>query len=190
MKHILRLVLALVLTMTVSCKSDKKEEETIVTDTKEQLTKETNETPSEVDRDKKLTVELSPKNENSSTGKVIFSQKNGVLTMLASLKNLSEGEHVLSIYDTTDISSVDDTAAEANWSLKDQSQKNQNDTSGFSNGEISGFTVGKDNRGTVTMTTDEWCIGCEDDSKDITGKVIIVHQNVTASKISCGGIIE
>jgi len=52
----------------------------------------------------------------------------------------------------------------------------------------------------VTFLTKEWCIGCGDDSKDIIGKSIIVHQGTddfksqpsgaAGSRISCGGIIQ
>jgi Cu-Zn family superoxide dismutase len=52
----------------------------------------------------------------------------------------------------------------------------------------------------VNFSTDQWCIGCGDETKDILGKGIIVHQGVddftsqpsgaAGSRVSCGGIIE
>ncbi|MGB2416167.1 MAG: superoxide dismutase family protein, partial [Flavobacteriaceae bacterium] len=53
---------------------------------------------------------------------------------------------------------------------------------------------------TVEFSTDEWCIGCGDPTKDILGKGVIVHQGVddfvsqpsgaAGSRVSCGGIIQ
>ncbi len=162
MKNVLRLSIALLILVT-SCKNDTKENETVVEDTKEETTKDSKETinvPEKVVRDKKVTVDLNPKNDSSASGKVIFSEKDGVVSMLASIKGLPEGEHAISIRDK---------------------------------GEVGNFTVEKNGRGTATMTTDEWCIGCGDDAKDIIGKVVMVHQGgdqPSDSSISCQGIIE
>ena len=48
--------------------------------------------------------------------------------------------------------------------------------------------------------TDEWCIGCEDEAKNILGKAIIVHHGAdeftsqpsgaAGARISCAGIVE
>lgn len=52
----------------------------------------------------------------------------------------------------------------------------------------------------INMTTDQWCLGCEDETKNIIGKAIIVHAGVddfvtqptgdAGGRVSCGGIIE
>jgi len=50
------------------------------------------------------------------------------------------------------------------------------------------------------MSTDQWCIGCDDPAKNILGKAVIVHQGeddlisqpsgAAGARVSCGGIIE
>ena len=50
------------------------------------------------------------------------------------------------------------------------------------------------------IITDEWCIGCGDETKDILGKAIIVHEGsddfktqptgAAGGRVSCGGIIQ
>ena len=50
------------------------------------------------------------------------------------------------------------------------------------------------------MQTDEWCLGCVDENKNILGKAIIVHEGIddfttqptgdAGGRISCGGIIK
>ena len=55
-------------------------------------------------------------------------------------------------------------------------------------------------KGEIKFTTDEWCLTCEDSTKNIIGKAIIVHQGTddftsqpsgaAGSRVSCGAIIE
>ena len=62
------------------------------------------------------------------------------------------------------------------------------------------LTADENGSATISMETDEWCIGCGDPNKDILGKAIIVHQAVddfvtqptgnAGGRVSCGGIIE
>ena len=41
---------------------------------------------------------------------------------------------------------------------------------------ITNFEASADGKGSITTVTNEWCIGCGDETKDILGKAIIVHQ--------------
>ncbi|MEG0851498.1 MAG: superoxide dismutase family protein, partial [Flavobacterium sp.] len=62
------------------------------------------------------------------------------------------------------------------------------------------FTADEKGNGTITMTTDEWCIGCEDETKNILGKGLIVHQGTddfttqptgnAGGRVACAGIIK
>ena len=73
-------------------------------------------------------------------------------------------------------------------------------TEGFHKGDIGNFEADADGNGSVNFSTDQWCIGCGDNSKDILGKAIIVHQGTddytsqpsgaAGSRVSCGGVIE
>ena len=52
----------------------------------------------------------------------------------------------------------------------------------------------------ITFSTDLWCLGCEDETKDLLGKAIIVHQGeddlssqpsgAAGARVSCAGIIQ
>ena len=52
----------------------------------------------------------------------------------------------------------------------------------------------------ITFSTDQWCLGCDDDTKNLIGKAVIVHQGTddlisqpsgaAGARISCVGIIE
>ena len=55
-------------------------------------------------------------------------------------------------------------------------------------------------KGSITFTTDQWCIGCGDVTKDILGKAVIVHAGTddfttqptgaAGGRVSCSGIIQ
>ena len=52
----------------------------------------------------------------------------------------------------------------------------------------------------VEFSTDQWCIGCDDENKNIVGKGLIVHQGTddltsqpsgaAGARISCAGLIQ
>ncbi|MGB5361189.1 MAG: superoxide dismutase family protein, partial [Eudoraea sp.] len=71
---------------------------------------------------------------------------------------------------------------------------------GFHKGDIGNFTADTDGNAVVEFSTDQWCIGCEDENMNILGKAVIVHQGVddftsqpsgaAGARVSCTGIIE
>ncbi len=62
------------------------------------------------------------------------------------------------------------------------------------------FEADEKGNGTITFTTDQWCIGCGDPNKDIMGKAVIVHEGTddfttqptgaAGGRVSCGAVIE
>ena len=76
-------------------------------------------------------------------------------------------------------------------------------TRGFKEAEarqVGNFIADEKGNGTITLTTDEWCIGCGDASKDILGKGLIVHQGAddfvsqpagnAGARVACSAIIK
>ncbi|MBT8204051.1 MAG: superoxide dismutase family protein, partial [Eudoraea sp.] len=67
-------------------------------------------------------------------------------------------------------------------------------------GDIGNFTADAEGNATVTFSTDLWCLGCEDETKNIIGKAVIVHKGkddfvtqptgAAGARVSCTGIIE
>ena len=66
--------------------------------------------------------------------------------------------------------------------------------------ERSWFVADAEGNATVDFATNEWCIGCDDESKNIVGKAVIVHQGVddftsqpsgaAGARVACTGIIQ
>jgi Cu-Zn family superoxide dismutase len=209
MKKLIFSITILSLCLIMSCKSDKKETEVSNEVVTEQATEQTtNEDKTELKtvklstdlEDRKIRFSLDSKSGSTATGNVVFSQNNGIVSMLAILNGLSEGTHAIHIHEKADCSSDDGKSSGGHWNPTGKPHGKWGTAEGYHKGDIGNFEVGADGIGKVSMKTNEWCIGCGDPQKDILGKAIIVHQGTddytsqpsgaAGKRVSCGGIIE
>ena len=182
-----------------SCKNEKKESDS--TELEEQTTEmssDSNKMEDENADEKKIMVTLEPKSDSNLSGEVVFTQKNGEVTMEATIMGLSEGKHAIHIHQKADCSAADGTSAGGHWNPTNEPHGKWGSEDGYHKGDIGNFEVDASGKGTITVTTDEWCIGCGDDTKDIVGKAIIVHDGVddftsqpsgsAVTRVGCGVI--
>lgn len=193
MKRIsLILIAVFALTMTISCKNEKKET----------TTEDTLDTPKETSVKEviKLQVTLEPKSDSQVKGNAVFTEEDGVVTMVTVLSGLTEGEHAIHLHEKADCSSADGMSSGGHWNPTNQPHGKWGSPDGYHKGDIGNLQADANGNATITFTTDEWCIGCGDANKDIIGKAIIVHEGVddfvsqptgdAGGRVSCGGIIE
>lgn len=195
MKNLKFIAFLLSITFLVACKKEKKTEEVIEVE-KIEVEKVKTETTDK----KTMTITLSPKSESTVSGTVNFVQENGQVKLAANMTGLTEGVHAIHIHQTADCSSVDGKSAGGHWNPTAQPHGKWGTKDGYHKGDIGNFTVEADGLGAIKMMTDEWCIGCGDENKDILGKAIIVHQGTddftsqpsgaAGARVSCAGIIE
>ena len=195
MKDLKFIAFLLSITFLVACKNEKKTEEVIEVE-KIEIEKIKTETTDK----KTMTITLSPKSESTVSGTVNFVQENGQVKLAANMTGLTEGVHAIHIHQTADCSSVDGKSAGGHWNPTAQPHGKWGTKDGYHKGDIGNFTVEADGLGAIKMMTDEWCIGCGDENKDILGKAIIVHQGTddftsqpsgaAGARVSCAGIIE
>lgn len=189
------IILSLGVTLALgSCKNDKKIPETIE-ETKEVITEKELEPVV-----KKVIVPLDAKSDSKASGTVIFEENEGVVKMTAVISGLSEGTHAIHIHKTGDCSSTDGKSAGGHWNPTAQPHGKWGVAEGYHKGDIGNFETDENGNGTISKTTDEWCIGCEDATKNVVGKGIIVHQGVddftsqpsgaAGARVACGGIIK
>jgi Cu-Zn family superoxide dismutase len=193
MKKAFFITLAFCFILVVSCKNDKKENE-IKKDTEVEIVKTT------VNKSEKLIVSLEPKSNSGASGNIVFKEENGKVTLTAVLSGLDEGEHAIHIHEKADCSSPDGKSTGGHWNPTAQPHGKWGVAEGYHKGDIGNFIADANGNGTITFSTDEWCIGCGDPIKDILGKAVIVHQGVddfvtqptgaAGGRISCGGIIK
>lgn len=193
MKTLKLLIMICVITSLTACKDTKKENDQVI----ETQTKEVeNVTASE----KRISVTLSPRSGSNVEGTINFSEKNGIVTMVGTVTGLTEGEHAIHLHETADCSAEDGTSSGGHWNPTGQPHGAWGAEAGYHKGDIGNLTANANGRATITKTTDEWCIGCGDPTKDILGKAVIVHLGVddfvtqptgdAGGRIGCAGIIE
>ena len=193
----LKLTLLLSLSILLfNCKGEKKEEskeETMVSE-------DSNTTTTMEEEVKTLEINLESKSESEVTGTVVFTESDGMVNMTAKLSGLSEGTHAIHIHEKADCSADDGTSAGGHWNPTMESHGKWGASEGYHKGDIGNFEADAEGNGNITFATNEWCIGCDDDKKNIVGKAIIVHQGeddftsqpsgAAGSRVSCGGIIK
>ncbi len=146
-----------------------------------------------------LTITLEPKSNSTVSGTATFKEKNGFVTFTAKMSGLTAGVHAIHIHEKADCSAVDATSAGGHWNPTHVKHGKWTDAE-HHKGDIGNFTADANGNGTITLKTDQWCIGCGDENKDVLNKAIIVHANPddftsqptgnAGGRIACSGIIR
>ena len=184
-------ILALVLAISLSsCKQTKKEVEVT----------ETELTEPQPEIAKTFTIKLEPKSDSNVSGTAVFTEENGSISMLATLTGLEPGTHAIHVHESSDCSSPDGKSTGGHWNPTNQPHGKWGAETGYHKGDIGNFTADENGMATIKFSTTEWCIGCDDNTKNILGKAIIVHAGTddyttqptgdAGGRVSCGGIIE
>src|SRR5690606_1095208 len=108
------------------------------------------------------------------SGTASFIEKNGKVTFTANLKGMTPGVHAIHIHEKAECSG-DFKSAGGHWNPTFIKHGKWGNTT-HHKGDIGNFTVDASGNGTISLTTDEWCIGCNDETKNIMGKSLIVHE--------------
>lgn len=183
-----------VLFLSVSCKNTPKKEKEAVTEKEEPAA-----TGAKTETVEELTVQMDPKSDSEVKGMAIFKEENGTVTMTATFEGLEPGEHAIHLHEKADCSSPDGKSTGGHWNPTFEKHGKWGDAEGYHKGDIGNFTADEEGKGAITFSTDEWCIDCDDDTKNIVGKGVIVHQGAddftsqpsgaAGARISCGGVI-
>ena len=196
---------ASLIVFAVACKKDKKEGDDTNADTNVETTTESttaDDTPKAeyTNVDGKLRVKLDAKSDSGVSGNVVFTEANGIVTMIAVMSGLTEGTHAIHLHEKSDCSSPDGKSTGGHWNPTAQPHGKWGSDKGYHKGDIGNFTADANGNGTVTHITNEWCIGCGDPQKDILGKAVIVHQGTddftsqptgaAGGRVSCGAVIQ
>ena len=148
---------------------------------------------------KTLTVALEPKSNSTVSGTATFTEKNGKVTFVAKVAGLQPGVHAIHIHEKSDCTAADGSSAGGHWNPTFKKHGKWSSAE-YHKGDIGNFTADAKGNGTITLTTDEWCIGCGDATKDVLGKGLIVHQGTddfttqptgnAGGRVACAGIIK
>lgn len=196
MKSIYLSVIFSVAIIFTSCKNEK-------TTPEEKVDENTNLTQEDMQNEQEeevleVVVQMEPKSKSELTGTATFTQKDGEVTMTANFTGLKEGMHAIHIHEKADCSAEDGTSAGGHWNPTFEDHGEWGSENGYHRGDIGNFDVNAEGKGTITFTTDQWCIGCDDSKKNILNKAIIVHDGVddftsqpsgaAGTRVGCGVI--
>lgn len=192
MKTIKLGAMALLIAASYNCKEVKKEAQ--------QATDDVEAVAEEIMEVETIKFKMEAKSESNVTGDVTFTEENGSVSMIAMLTGLTPGEHAIHIHDKADCSSVDGKSTGGHWNPTGTPHGKWGADEGYHKGDIGNFTADENGNATVEFDTEEWCIGCDDENKNIVGKGVIVHQGVddftsqpsgaAGARVSCTGIIQ
>lgn len=185
----------------VGCKNDKK-----VSDTMDDIVESVEDASESVkghltkDRAKTIIVAMEAKSGTKTTGEAQFTEKDGIVRMEAKFGNLTPGVHAIHLHEKADCSSDDGMSTGGHWNPTHEKHGKWGDAEGYHKGDIGNFEADENGDGYILFETDEWCIGCGDETKDIMGKSVIVHESPddfvsqptgdAGGRVSCGGIIR
>ncbi len=144
------------------------------------------------------TAIIEAKSNSAVSGTVTFTENDGKVSMTATLAGLTPGQHAIHIHEKGDCSAVDGSSAGEHWNPT-HSDHGIWGHDGFHLGDIGNLEADENGIATITKETDLWCIGCEDENKNIIGKAIVVHKDVddlktqpsgaAGDRIGCGAIV-
>jgi len=124
--------------------------------------------------EKSLSYDILPKSGSDVAGTVTFNQDGDNVTMTVNASGLTPGEHGIHIHETADCSADDATSTGGHWNPASDDHGKW-DAEHFHMGDIGNLTADEDGNAQLTFTTDKWCLGCEDASKNIMDKGLIIH---------------
>lgn len=149
-------------------------------------------------KEKTAIANIEAKSGSAVSGKVTFTEKNGKVTMKAELAGLSEGNHAIHIHAVGDCSADDGTSAGGHWNPTDENHGKWGEAP-YHRGDIGNLVADADGNGNIERETDLWCLDCTDDTKNITGKAIIIHEGpddfssqpsgAAGPRVGCGEIV-
>ena len=122
-----------------------------------------------------LEIGLNPKSGSNAAGFALLSEKNSLVKLSVTIRGLDEGTHAIHLHEKADCSSDDGKSTGGHWNPTFESHGAWGSEKGYHKGDIGNFEVGADGIGRIHFETDEWCIGCEDEAKNILGHPVSVY---------------
>ncbi|MBT9188399.1 superoxide dismutase family protein [Zobellia russellii] len=203
MKNIKLGVIAMLALTMINCKETKKNAADTSTDGMNKGAEPMENSASEMeaeDMNNTLTVIMTSKSNSNMNGEITFVQNGDEVEMTAKFSGLEKGSHAIHLHENADCSSDDGKSAGGHWNPTDEPHGKWGADKGFHKGDIGNFTADADGNATVEFSTNKWCIGCDDETKNIIGRSVIVHKGQddftsqpsgdAGSRIGCAGITK
>ncbi|MGJ8685177.1 MAG: superoxide dismutase family protein [Nonlabens sp.] len=146
---------------------------------------------------KEVMVAMGSKSGSDVAGTIILTQGEKEVNMVVSLTGLTAGEHAIHIHENGDCSSDDGKSAGGHWNPTTEDHGKWGDHDHHM-GDIGNLVANDAGGATLTFSTDKWCIGCDDETRNVMGKAFIVHASAddfasqpsgaAGARVACGVI--
>jgi Cu-Zn family superoxide dismutase len=158
-----------------------------------------NDDKKKMDNSKEINITFESKSNSMVSGTASFKENNGTVSFTANVKGLKPGVHAIHIHEKSDCTAADGSSAGGHWN---PTFKNHGKfgIGQYHRGDIGNFTADQYGNGSISITTKEWCIGCEDETKNILNKGLIIHQGAddfisqptgdSGARVACSSIIK
>jgi Cu-Zn family superoxide dismutase len=124
-----------------------------------------------------LNLTFSPASGSNLSGTASLTQNGEEVTLQVDIVGVTPGEHAIHVHEIGDCSSADATSAGGHWNPTND-EHGKFDMGAFHMGDIGNLNADADGKASLTFSTDKWCIGCDDDTKNLIGRSIIIHEGV------------
>src|SRR5690606_18909469 len=107
--------------------------------------------------EKRVDLTFEPKSGTQTVGTATFVERDGTVTLTASLSGLAPGVHAIHIHEKADCSAADASSAGGHWNPTFENHGKWGSSS-YHRGDIGNFTVDRNGIGNIAFSTDQWCI--------------------------------
>ncbi|MEX1193166.1 MAG: superoxide dismutase family protein [Brumimicrobium sp.] len=146
---------------------------------------------------KKALVVMDSKSGSKVTGNISLKEWDGKVKMKAEIEGLKPGKHAIHIHEKGDCASDDGKSAGGHWNPTGHDHGEWGEDA-FHMGDIGNLDANEEGVASLEFKTDKWCIGCEDETKNIVGKSFIIHageddfesqpSGAAGARVACGVI--
>ncbi|MGB5982387.1 MAG: superoxide dismutase family protein [Nonlabens sp.] len=148
---------------------------------------------------KSLVVAMGSKSGSNVTGTITLTQSGDEVNMVANLDGLEPGSHAIHVHENGDCSSDDGKSAGGHWNPTDEDHGKWGENM-YHMGDIGNLEADDKGNASISFSTDKWCLGCDDENKNVIGKSFIVHakaddfesqpSGAAGARVACGVIEE
>ncbi len=117
---------------------------------------------------------VNSKSGTATQGTADFVQKGKMVSLDMNVYKLTPGIHAVHIHEKGDCSAADASSAGGHWNPSSNDHGKWG-TEHFHMGDIGNLNADKNGTARLLFSTDKWCIGCSDESKNIVGKSLVIH---------------
>lgn len=202
MKYAKLILISTFLLSIASCKDVKRNSDK----TKESINKENDRERSEANETDNNTghadmaLLLKGTSDSDVKGRVWFTEADGKVEMKVVLSGLTQGPMPFTFTKMPTARPMTGNPRADHWNPTEEPHGQWGDENGYHKGDIGNFIADSEGRASLDFGTDQWCLDCDDEKKNIIGKAVIVHEGAddytsqpsgnAGERVACSAIVR